>query len=30
MMQLDEVFTKSAQGENETANLEVAAEIRKM
>lgn len=30
MRQLDEVFTKSAQGENETANLEVAAEIRKM
>ena len=30
MVQLDEVFTNSASGENETANLEVAAEIRKM
>ena len=30
MMQLDEVFTNSANGDNEQANLEVAAEIRKM
>ena len=30
MMQLDEVFTNSASGDNEQANLEVAAEIRKM
>ena len=30
MVQLDDVFTNSANGENETANLEVAAEIRKM
>lgn len=30
MVQLDEVFTNSASGENEIANLEVAAEIRKM
>ena len=30
MMQLDEVFTNSANGDNELANLEVAAEIRKM
>ena len=30
MVQLDEVFTNSASGENEAANLEVAAEIRKM
>ena len=29
-MQLDEVFTNSANGDNEQANLEVAAEIRKM
>ena len=29
-MQLDEVFTNSASGDNEQANLEVAAEIRKM
>jgi len=30
MVQLDDVFTNSASGENEVANLEVAAEIRKM
>ena len=30
MVQLDEVFTNSATGENEQANREVAAEIRKM
>jgi hypothetical protein len=30
MVQLDEVFTNSASGENEAGNLEVAAEIRKM
>ena len=30
MVQLDDVFTNSAQGENEAANLDVAAEIRKM
>ena len=30
MVQLDEVFTTSASGENEAANLEVASEIRKM
>jgi len=30
MVQLDEVFTNSASGENEMANLEVASEIRKM
>ena len=30
MLQLDDVFTNSAQGENEAANLEVASEIRKM
>ena len=30
MVQLDDVFTNSANGENEMANLEVAAEIRKM
>ena len=30
MVQLDEVFTNSANGENEIANLEVASEIRKM
>ena len=29
-MQLNEVFTNSANGDNEQANLEVAAEIRKM
>jgi len=30
MVQIDEVFTNSANGENEIANLEVASEIRKM
>ena len=30
MVQLDDVFTNSANGENETANIEVAVEIRKM
>ena len=30
MVQLDDVFTNSANGENEVANLDVAAEIRKM
>ena len=30
MVQLDDVFTNSASGENEIANLDVAAEIRKM
>jgi len=30
MVQLDDVFTNSASGENEAANLEVAVEIRKM
>ena len=30
MVQLDEVFTNSASSENEEANREVAAEIRKM
>ena len=30
MVQLDDVFTNSASGENEVANLDVAAEIRKM
>ena len=30
MVQLDDVFTNSASGENEMANLDVASEIRKM
>ena len=30
MVQLDDVFTNTANGENEQANLEVAEEIRKM